>query len=597
MSNAKDIAQALEAHAPEVAAYLLPHGKKAGAEWKAGSIRGDAGTSLSVRISGAKKGVWSDFATQESGDLLDLWAACRGLSILGAMQEAAQYLGLALESPTRPVKTYTRPEKPKSHTPKAGALEWLKSRGLTAETIAAFKVGEAERGGKTYAIFPYLRDGEFINAKHRNIADKHDMWQEKGSEPCLFGWHLVNPSDRQIVITEGEIDALTLHQFGFRALSVNAGAGNFQWLENDWDRLAQFSDIVVAFDDDEAGQKGAQEAIRRLGVDRCRLAIMPGYKDANDALQAGMDGEYFFEAIKAAKPVDPEGLQSFADFMGKVKSMFYPAPGVPEVGYTLEVGDRRFEWLKFRPGEISVWTGTNGHGKSQFIAQQAIQQAAQGARWCIFSGEMMAPTQLKRMCKIASGMDRPSPEYLDAIGEWMADKLWVITRVGSIQIEPLIELFTYANRRYGCDAFLIDSLMMLDVPEDGNGAFTAQKKVVQILADFAKRYGVHVHLVAHPRKGRDESERPGKLDVAGSSKITDGADNVLSVWSAKHDPQTPGYNPEEPDGFVTLHKQRNGDVQERAIAVWSHAESRQYTPASNRRTVRMVPFSKREVTA
>lgn len=597
MSNAKTIAQALEANAAEVAAYLLPQGKKSGPEWKAGSVRGEAGTSLSVRISGSKKGVWSDFATQEAGDLLDLWAACRGLSVLGAMNEAAQYLGIRLDAPIKPAKAFTRPEKPKSHTPKSGALEWLKSRGLTAETIAAFKIGEAERNGKTYAIFPYLRDGAFINAKHRNVADKKDMRQESGAEPCLFGWHLVKPSDRQVVITEGEIDAMTLRQFGSCALSVNAGAGNFQWLENDWDRLAQFSDIVIAFDADDAGQKGAQEAIRRLGIERCRLATFEGHKDANEALQAGQDGEFFFDSIRCAKNVDPEGLQSFADFIGKVKSMFYPAKDAPEIGYVLEVGDRRFEWLRFRPGEVSVWTGINGHGKSQFIAQQSMQQAAQGAKWCIFSGEMMAPTQLKRLCKIGSGLDRPSPQYLDVIGEWIREKLWVITRVGSMQLEPLLELFAYANRRYGCDAFLIDSLMMLDIPEDGNGAFTAQKKAVQLLADFAKRHGVHVHLVAHPRKGRDESERPGKLDVAGSSKITDGADNVLSVWSAKNDPKAGDYNPETPDGFVTLHKQRNGDVQERAIAVWSHEESRQYTADSRRRVVSMIPFRAQEVTA
>ena len=175
--------------------------------------------------------------------------------------------------------------------------------------------------------------------------------------------------------------------------------------------------------------------------------------------------------------------------------------------------------------------------------------------------------------------------------------MWVITKVGSIALEPLLELFAYANRRYGCDAFLIDSLMMLDIPEDGNGAFTAQKKAVQLLADFAKRHGVHVHLVAHPRKGRDEKESPGKMDVAGSSKITDGADNVLTIWSAKRDPQAEGYNPEEIDGFVKLTKQRNGDVQERVVPVWIHAESRQFCSDARRRTVPLIPFDRQEVAA
>ena len=79
----------------------------------------------------------------------------------------------------------------------------------------------------------------------------------------------------------------------------------------------------------------------------------------------------------------------------------------------------------------------------------------------------------------------------------------------------------------------IDSLMMTDVPEDGSGAITAQKEAIRKLCDFAKRNGCHVHLVAHPRKGQDETKAPGKLDVAGSSKITDGADNVFTVFSER----------------------------------------------------------------
>jgi twinkle protein len=58
--NAHEVAQLLADRASEVAAHLLPGGKKHGAEWKSGSVSGEAGQSLSVRLSGAKKGVWAD---------------------------------------------------------------------------------------------------------------------------------------------------------------------------------------------------------------------------------------------------------------------------------------------------------------------------------------------------------------------------------------------------------------------------------------------------------------------------------------------------------------------------------------------------------
>ena len=119
----------------------------------------------------------------------------------------------------------------------------------------------------------------------------------------------------------------------------------------------------------------------------------------------------------------------------------------------------------------------------------------------------------------------------------------------------------------------------------------AGKKIaVQLIADFAKRHGVHVHLVAHPRKGADESREPGKMDVAGSSKITDGADNVISIWSAKKDPDSPSYDASTPDGRLRLSKQRNGDVQDRSIGLWLDRGSQQFCPSPKRKTVSFVQF-------
>ena len=595
--NAKEIAQQLEAHAGEIAAYLLPQGKKAGPEWKVGGVDGQPGQSLSVRVSGAKRGVWKDFATDQGGDLLDLWSAVRCCSVAEAMRQAAQYLGLNLAMPERPAKAYIRPQSAADVVkPKAGARDWLLGRGLTEATLDAFKIGEQIRGGKTYAVFPYIRDGELVNAKSRNVADKRDMRQEAGAEPCLFGWHLIDPKARAVVLTEGEIDAMTLHQVGQAALSCNAGAGNHQWIETDWERLQRFSDIVIAYDADDAGRKGAQDVARRLGFERCRLATFPGYKDANEALQTGEDGEFFWEAIKAAKPVDPAELQPMSDFVAQVKAMFYPGPGAdPDDGYTFGLGDIRHDWLRLRSGEVTIWTGRSGHGKSLLLSQQVLQLAQQGARWCIFSGEMQPAMQAKRMVKQAAGVDRPSPAYIDAIGDWLRDRVWVVATVGTAKLPRLLEVFAYANRRYGCDQFIIDSLMQLDVPEDGPGSLSEQKRAIQLLADFAKRHGAHVNLVAHPRKGKDEREAPGKMDVAGSSKLTDSADNVISVWSARLDPDAPDYDFAAPDGRVTLHKQRNGDVQERSVALWLHRGSQQFCPTPKRHTVNFVPFERREV--
>lgn len=597
--NAFELKQRLADRAEDIAEYLLPGGKRQGKEWKAGSVDGDAGDSLSLCVSGAKAGVWKDFANGASGDLLDLWMKARAMSLPEAMNEAKGYLGIVDTMPKREPKQFTRPDKPRGKLAHGRVQEWLVSRGLTQQTIAAFKIVEQIRGEKVYAVFPYIdRAGEYLNGKTRNIDEKKDMRQEAGAMPCLFGWHLIPDGQRTIAITEGEIDAMTLHQVGIPALSVNAGAGNHQWIENEWENLEQFSDILIFFDGDEAGEKGAAEVIRRLGLERCRRVRLT-HKDANEYLMQGAELSDFMAAIDAAAPMDPDELKQASSFISKVSSMFWPAEGAERFPQ-LQL-DQRFDWFEFRPKEYTVWTGINGHGKSLMLSQVQLGLMTQGEQLVVFSGEMPPEHQVKRMVKQCSGLDRPSVQYIHAIGEWLQDKCWIFDLVGSASLDRLLEVFTYAHKRYGASQFVIDSLMMTDVPEDGPGAITAQKQAVQKIANFAKRENVHIHLVAHPRKGKDETAAPGKMDVAGSSKITDGADNMFSVWSAQkeesaHDPRDPDAVAraeelaDKPDAKLVLNKSRNGDTQKFTLNLWFDKASMQYRSSRRRMPLIYVPY-------
>ncbi|MBT2322543.1 toprim domain-containing protein [Variovorax paradoxus] len=595
----------MASQAAEIARYLLPQGKQKAAEWKAGNTSGEAGDSLSVCIRGAKAGVWKDFAGDDGGDLLDLWMACRGLDIVEAMKEAKQYLGIRDDFPKPPEKTYRLPARPQDmRTPKHRVHEWLTGRGLTAETIAAFKIGEQQSGSKAYAVFPYFDQAgaTLINAKYRNPDEKKDMRQEAGTAPCLFGWHLIDRKARVVTITEGEIDAMTLHQMRIPALSVNAGAGNHQWLETDWDKLERFDEILVCFDGDEQGDKGAKEVIQRLGVERCRRVRL-GAKDANQWLQDGAEAVDFQQAMDDAKPLDPDELRNADDFTGEVEALFYPdpdAPRDPRIKF-----DRDFDFFEFRSGEYTCWTGINGHGKSLMLDQVLLGLMAQGERVVVFSGEIPPDKHLQRLHKQATGLHRPAREYIRAVGAWLREKCWLFDLLGMAKLDRLLEVFAYAARRYGVRHFVIDSLMMIDVPSDGVGAITKQNEAVQKIVSFKKAHGAHVHLVAHPRKQKDEDHAPGKMDVAGAGGIVNGADNVFSIWRAQKDeapfdPNDPDSvaawekQKEEPDAKLILMKARYGEHQDFTLKLWFHKPSMQYRSQPRRYPLFYVPFSNQD---
>ena len=274
----------------------------------------------------------------------------------------------------------------------------------------------------------------------------------------------------------------------------------------------------------------------------------------------GADGSDFWECVKTAKPQDPEELRQASDFIDRVKAMFYPAHG-DERDPVLRL-DRDVEWFEFRTGELTVWTGYNGHGKSLMLSQILLGLMQQGERVVVFSGEMTPERQLKRVAKRPPAFDRPTMGYLDAIGRWLHDKMWLFNVVGSASIERLLTVFLYASKRYGTRHFVIDSLMMTDVPEDGAGAMTAQKEAVRKLCDFAKRNNCHIHLSPTHAKGSMSPRGRASWTLRGVPR------SPMALTTCSRLERPPGRikrsRSRRTRRAPELQKQRNGDMQHTA---------------------------------
>ncbi len=604
MIMAKDIAQALAARAEEVARYLLPAGKLENHEWKIGSVEGEPGKSMGVRLTGSKAGVWCDFADKKSGDLLDLWAIVRSLSLKDAIIEAKEYLGIPQGQLIRPEafkeKSFKRPANTKAtklapHSPVRNYL--INERKLTNETLEAFKMGEYERT----IVFPYLRDGVLIQMKYLSIDrpdGKKKMWTEANCEPCLFGWDALDPKTRTITLCEGEIDAMSLHQYGFQSMSLPFGGGGGakqSWIEYDFERLNVFDKIYLCLDNDEQGKMAMHELVDRLGRHRCMFVELP-HKDANACLQAGVTTEQIQECFKRALNLDPIELKQGCTHVENVIAKFYPTNDI-EKGIILP-WERARGKLLLRPSELTILTGINGHGKSQFVGHMLLEAMSQDLKVCIASLELKPDTLLMRLTRQATAMKLPSPDYIRAVHSWYEDKLWIFDLLGNAKSARVLEVFKYARQRYGIDLFIIDSMMKLDIAEDD---YRGQKAITEQASDFKNEHDCHVIVITHPRKGMDESRLPGKLDVKGTGAITDLADNCFTIWrnKSKHDKLEECHSKHVPppseiinqnDALFICDKQRNGEW-EGKIPLWFHADSLQYLDYSSQSPHRYVDYS------
>lgn len=586
----REIADLLAQQAETVAAFLLPNGKRVGSCWQAGSVGGEQGRSLKVVLAGSKAGRWADHANDtDHGDLLDLWAAVRGVPLADAIQQAKDYLGVRDVRRIQPVskrQTVTaKPQKGVSRLDRDGAVyRYLtEERKLSPNVLDKFRLAELHTDKGAVIVFPFLRDGERVLIKYLPLdrSQGKQPWTSKDSAKTLFGWQALDPNSRWVVLTEGEIDCMTLAGFGIPALSIPYGAGKQsqeEWIENDFDHLERFDEVFIWADDDDAGKETAKEIASRLGVERCRLVrTSHGAKDINEMAQKGCKEAHFRECLEAAKPLDPEYLRSAAEYCDEVISEIYPQGGI-QPGFSM--GWPSVDWLRFRPAELIVLSGYNGHGKSQLGGQLILNAMHEGQRCCVASLEMPVRRVLARLTKQAGATGEPSREYVQAIHQWYAGKLWVYDHVGHTDVEEMLAAFTYARKRYGVTVFLIDSLMMLSIASDD---YAGQKEFVQRIMEWKMQHNTTVFLVAHSRKQSNEEHRPSKLDVRGAGEITDMADTVLMMWRDKREDRIT-------DGCIDCCKQRNGD-QEGEMAVWFDVGSNQFRPGSKYRPFRFVEFS------
>lgn len=410
-------------------------------------------------------------------------------------------------------KTYTKP-KTEIKKPTSPVTEYLRKRGFTEDTLSHFGIGAYD---DDTAMLPYYRNGELINVKYRSITDKKKMRTEKDAEPILFNRDQIYSNT--LIITEGEYDAMALYRYGMDAVSVPMGAKNYQWIDQEWEYLETFEEIYICFDMDSAGQEAAREVAQKLGLWRCRIVQLPA-KDVNECLLKGMSIAPCFDEAKA---IAPDTLVTPTHFEEQVQELFRQGAnlfGTPTAWQKLT--DKLKGW---RGGEVTIWSGRNGSGKSTILNQHILDMGQKGVKSCIFSGEMPPARYLRWAIVQHRENDAPTPNAISASLHWMDGKIYILNITGGVTPEKLLSDFEYAARRFDVKHFIIDSLMKVSL--DLRDEYNAQKDFMSALCDFVQKFDVHVHLVAHPRKTQSDDDEPGKVDIKGTSHLTDLAHNVL----------------------------------------------------------------------
>lgn len=466
-------------------------------------------------------------------------------------------------------------------------LEYLKLRGISDNTCKVYGVGD---DGKGNIAFPYIKDGVQVAVKYRPARKVNKgemkMWREEGTDTTtLFGMQTVNGDT--LTICEGECDCLALYEAGIRnVVSVPNGSEDLNWVEANFACLEQFKTIYLCGDNDEPGRDMVQNLIPKLGEWRVKVVELPeDCKDANEVL-VKHGKQVITKAFDNAKEIPIEALVRMAE----VKA--FDLDKIIKVPSGIRGLDRKIGG--FMMGQISVWTGINGSGKSTLIGQLLIETIENGFNVCAFSGElpnplfrywielqMAGPEHISHKYDFVLEGDRPYVDTQTAtkIRAWYYDKFFLYDSMSSIDIDSVMRVFTTAARRHNCKVFLVDNLMML-IGGTGDDYYRRQSEFIKIITAFAKKYDVHVHVVAHPRK---TNGRVTKMDVSGSGDITNLADNVFGIHRMtnddREDKSMAGYA--ECDALIDVFKSRFTGRQEITIGLKFHEDSKRFYMAKD----------------
>lgn len=248
----------------------------------------------------------------------------------------------------------------------------------------------------------------------------------------------------------------------------------------------------------------------------------------------------------------------------------------------------------FRPGEVTIWAGESGQGKSLVMNQVLMSLLSQDNKICLASLELTAAETFKRLLRIyshvcfededSSYLTEKQLQTLDDAAEEMlgfTKNMWLFHRLGNVDSVLLLGSMKYAADKFGVQHFIIDNLQKC-IP--GTDNYNAEKDFVSDLFDMAKETGCHVHLVHHTKKPVKSGEEPDKSSIKGSSSITDIVDNVFIIWrnltkEAEEQKQTPSESKmKEPDTFIKSVKQRHysgSSVGEQTFGLWFDRHSSQ----------------------
>ncbi len=412
-----------------------------------------------------------------------------------------------------------------------GSAEQLHKRRISEATNQFYRI---YRYGNTLR-FPYYNDsGQVVGFKIK--SKKKDFHYEGGKTDQLFGQHLFPTSGKRIVITEGELDAASCYEVmsGWPMVSLPHGAASAKKdLQKAIPFLQGYQEIVLFFDNDEAGREATESASGILPSGRVKVARLENYKDASDALQNG-DSDSIRKAIWDAKPYRPDGIIDGKNLLSVVTE---PTKACDHK-YPYEGMNEKLHGIRY--GELITITAGTGSGKTSFVRDLASYLCQQGETVGILELESNTKRTALGLMSSAVGKalhigEHDETELTEAFNATLANwNVYLFDGFGSFDPDVIYNRVEYLASGLECRIIFLDHLSILLSGLDGDERRMIDSTMTR-LRSLVERTGITLFLVSHLRRSNSDSnshEEGGRVSLGqlrGSHSISQISDSVLAL--------------------------------------------------------------------
>ena len=444
------------------------------------------------------------------------------------------------EKTTTPQTITPKAEKKPSNLIPDGSFKDVPTRRLKADTLRKFGYSIGNYAGKTVHVAPYRNKAGELIAQHIRFPNKDFVWLGDAKEVCLFGQHLWAEGGRMLIITEGEIDAMSISQIQgnkYPVVSIPSGAqGAKKAIKSQLEWIETFDKVIFAFDSDAPGQQAAHDCAILLRPGKAHICTFP-LKDASDMLQENKVQE-MTSCIWQSKPYRPDGIVAAKDLLHDILTD-------PPEGYATPYPELNEKLRGLRRGELYLFTAGSGVGKSTLLHEIGYHFLTAHS---LSLGIMALEESKKRTAEryIGIHIDKPihvthedttEEELTQAFNEVLNnDRVWLYDHFGSTDIDGLMNKIRYMAVSLGIDFLILDhiSIVVSGLDEIGESERKTIDRLMTELRSLVEETQIGVMAIVHLKR-RDkgtpftEGAQVSLSDLRGSGGLEQLSDAVIAL--------------------------------------------------------------------